>query len=83
MRALREALGAELLNVEEFRGDLALTVARGAWVKAATLLRDHPELDYKLFLDLCGVDHLDKRSGPSASRWSCTRTRSRTSTTCA
>ena len=24
-----------------------------------TLLRDHPELDYKLFLDLCGVDYLD------------------------
>src|SRR5262249_7093096 len=28
--------------------------------KAATLLRDHPDLDYKLFLDLCGVDYLDK-----------------------
>ena len=24
------------------------------------MLREHPELDYKLFLDLCGVDYLDK-----------------------
>ena len=64
VRALREALGAELLEVEEFRGDLALTVSRAAWVKAATLLRDDPELDYKLFLDLCGVDHLDKEGWP-------------------
>ncbi len=64
VRVLREALGAELLKVEEFRGDLALTVSRAAWVKAATLLRDDPELDYKLFLDLCGVDHLDKQGWP-------------------
>ena len=44
---------------QDFRGDLAITVDRGAWVEAATLLRDHPELDFKLFLDLCGVDYLD------------------------
>jgi NADH-quinone oxidoreductase subunit C/D len=30
-------------------------------VRAATLLRDHPQADYKLFLDLCGVDWLDSR----------------------
>src|SRR5271169_6323709 len=59
-RVLQEALGGQLLKVEEFRGDLALTVSPGAWVRAATLLRDHAELDYKLFLDLCGVDYLDK-----------------------
>jgi len=35
-------------------------VDRRAWVEAARLLRDHPELDYKMFLDLCGVDYLDK-----------------------
>ena len=60
VRALREALADQVLNVEEFRGDLAVTVSRRAWVRAATRLRDHPELEYKLFLDLCGVDHLDK-----------------------
>jgi len=60
VRLLRENLGDQVLEVEEFRGDLAITVARKAWVKAVQLLRDHPELDFKLFLDLCGVDFLDK-----------------------
>jgi NADH-quinone oxidoreductase subunit C/D len=60
VRVLKEALGERLRRVEEFRGDLALTVDRRAWVEAATLLRNHPELDYKLFLDLCGADYLDK-----------------------
>jgi NADH-quinone oxidoreductase subunit C/D len=59
-RVIGEALGGQLLRAAEFRGDLALTVSPGGWVRAATLLRDHPELDYKLFLDLCGVDYLDK-----------------------
>ena len=60
VRVLRENLGDQVLKVEEFRGDLAITVARKAWVEAGQLLRDHPELDFKLFLDLCGVDYLDK-----------------------
>ena len=59
-RVLREELGDQLLRAEEFRGDLALTVTRKAWVRAASLLRDHPELEFKLFLDLCGADYLDK-----------------------
>jgi len=45
-------------SVAEFR-DLSVTVDRRAWVEAATLLRDDPDLDFKLFLDLCGVDYLD------------------------
>jgi NADH-quinone oxidoreductase subunit C/D len=57
---LQERLAGHVLRVQEFRGDLAISVARKAWVEAARLLRDHPELDYKLFLDLCGVDWLDK-----------------------
>jgi NADH-quinone oxidoreductase subunit C/D len=60
VRVLQEALGDQLLNVSEFRGDLALSVSRQAWTEAVRLLRDHPELEYKLFLDLCGVDHFDK-----------------------
>ena len=59
-RLLSEALGERVLAISDFRGDLAITVARGAWVEAARLLKDHPELDFKLFLDLCAVDHLDR-----------------------
>src|SRR5258706_1481124 len=60
VRVLRENLGDQVLKVEEFRGDLAITVSRKAWRKAVDLVRAHPELDFKLFLDLCGVDWLDK-----------------------
>jgi NADH-quinone oxidoreductase subunit C/D len=63
-RLLAEALGDRLLGITDFRGDLAITVRREAWVEAARLLRDHPDLDYKLFLDLCGVDYLDRDDRP-------------------
>jgi len=56
-------------------------VDRRGWVEAARLLRDHPELDYKLFLDLCGVDYLDREDRRERTRWSCTSTPSRGSTT--
>jgi NADH-quinone oxidoreductase subunit C/D len=59
-RLLSEMLGDRVLAISDFRGDLAITVARSAWVEAARLLKDHAELDFKLFLDLCAVDHLDR-----------------------
>ena len=58
-RILTEALGDRVLRVSDFRGDLAISVTRGAWVEAARLLKDHRELDFKLFLDLCAVDYLE------------------------
>ncbi len=63
-RELKQALGDRILAIEEFRGDLAITVERKAWVEAARLLRDHPDCDFKLFLDLCGVDYLDREDRP-------------------
>jgi NADH-quinone oxidoreductase subunit C/D len=64
VRVLSEALGENLLGATDFRGEIAITVERKAWVKAASLLKDHPELDHKLFLDLCGVDFLDREDQP-------------------
>ena len=61
-RALREQFGDQVLDVSEFRGDLAVTVTRDAWVAAARRLQSDPELAYELFLDLCGVDHMDDES---------------------
>jgi NADH-quinone oxidoreductase subunit C/D len=58
-RVLQQELGDQVLKVADWRGDLVITVAPKAWRKAATLLKTHPELDFKLFLDLCGVDYLD------------------------
>jgi len=63
-RELKQALGDRILAIEEFRGDLAITVERKAWVEATRLLRDHPDCDFKLFLDLCGVDYLDREDRP-------------------
>src|SRR2546425_7092540 len=63
-RILKEALGVDWLKFEDFRGDLAITVAPSAWVRAATLLKSRPGLDFKLFLDLCAVDHLDDEGRP-------------------
>ena len=63
-RLLREALGDRVLGVTDFRGDLAIRVERSAWLEAARLLRDHPELDFELFLDLCAVDHLGRDEAP-------------------
>jgi NADH-quinone oxidoreductase subunit C/D len=63
-RVLSEALGDKVLSIEDFRGDLAIAVERKAWVEAVRLLRDNPELDFKLFLDLCGVDFLDREDRP-------------------
>jgi NADH-quinone oxidoreductase subunit C/D len=59
-RILSRELGDQVLSVSDYRGDLSISVTRKAWVQAVRLLRDQPELDYKLFLDLCGVDFLDK-----------------------
>ncbi len=64
-RLLREALGERVLAATDFRGDLAIRVERGAWFEAARLLRDHPELDFALFLDLCAVDHLGRDEAPA------------------
>ena len=63
-RILAEKFGERILRATDYRGDLAITVDRSAWKEAARTLRDHPELDYKLFLDLCGVDYLNDESRP-------------------
>ena len=60
-RILLDRLGAKVRKIDDWRGDLAVTVEREAWVEAARLLKEHPELDFRLFLDLCGVDYLDER----------------------
>ena len=60
-RILAERLGVRVRKVADWRGDLAITVEHNAWVEAAQILRDDPDLDFKLFLDLCAVDYLDER----------------------
>lgn len=57
---LRERLGNGVLAVNEFRGDLSLTLTGEAYFAAAQLLRDEPDLRYTFLENLCGVDYLGR-----------------------
>jgi NADH-quinone oxidoreductase subunit C len=54
---VRERIGEGLLKVKEERGNLYLCVTRGALIETLTLLRDHEETDYRLFVECMGVDY--------------------------
>jgi len=62
---LAEAVGDGVLGTEEVphRGMFWVDVAPAALIPAATLLRDHPECDYRMLSDLHANDHpyRDKR----------------------
>jgi NADH-quinone oxidoreductase subunit C len=60
LNLLRERLGDGVLGVNEFRGDLSVTLAPGAYFEAARLLRDEPGLGYNFLENLCGVDYLGR-----------------------
>src|SRR2546421_12880192 len=56
---IRAAAPDAVLEVQEQpqRGMFWLNIAPNAIVQVATVLRDHPELDYKMLCDLFGVDY--------------------------
>jgi len=57
-RILKFELGANLLQVSESFGDLALTVRPEALTAAARLCRDHPQLQYDFLMDVAAMDYL-------------------------
>ena len=61
--ALREALGAAVLSLEDRLGELTLVVSAADYLQVATTLRDHPALRFDTAVDLCGMDYLDYRQG--------------------
>jgi NADH-quinone oxidoreductase subunit C len=60
---LRERFGSDILEVNEFRGDLRITVPRERIVEVLTFLRDDPRLDFGFFSECLGVDYLHPREG--------------------
>src|SRR2546423_1342824 len=56
---IRASVPDAILEVQEQpqRGMFWLNISPSAIVEAATVLRDHPELDYKMLCDLFGVDY--------------------------
>ena len=49
-----------VLRTEIVRGELNVWVKRDAVVAAATYLRDDPGCDFKMLIDVCGVDYPDR-----------------------
>jgi len=55
---LAERFGEAIRWVEEFRGDLAVTVARERLHDMLVALKGEPDLDFAFLMDVTGVDHL-------------------------
>jgi len=58
----------EFVSLEQFRGELTLTVAVNDLLAVATLLRDHKTLQFEQCIDVCGVDY----SEYGATEWATT-----------
>ena len=54
---VRERFPDAVVAVKEYRGDTFLCVARESLVGVMTLLRDHPDLEYKYFVECLGADY--------------------------
>jgi NADH-quinone oxidoreductase subunit C len=56
LEKLAAKLGERLIETHDACGDETAVVTPDAWKEACLLLRDHPALDFDLFVDLCAVD---------------------------
>ncbi len=57
VRVLKEKRPQSVLAVEENLGYLVITVRREDILKVCRTLKEEPETDYNLMLDLCGADY--------------------------
>lgn len=57
---IRTALGDALLDYRERLGEISVTVRRDDIVAVLTTLRDAPEFECKILVDLCGVDYPER-----------------------
>ena len=56
---IQARFGARIVATSEFRGQFAVTIRPADLIEVATFLRDEPELDFNMLMDLGGVDYLD------------------------
>jgi len=56
LEKLKEKFTKSILEVAEFRGELAIVLRKEDIVPICQFLRDDPELSYNFLSDLCGVD---------------------------
>jgi len=57
--AVETNLGTLVNRVESSCGELTYEVAAAELLAACTIFRDHPDLEFEMLVDLCGVDYLD------------------------
>jgi NADH-quinone oxidoreductase subunit C len=58
MRKLADRLGSLMLDHREFRGDERIHVARENIIQVCRVLRDDPDLDFDLLLDVTAIDYM-------------------------
>jgi NADH-quinone oxidoreductase subunit C len=49
-----------VVNVEEYRGDVTVTLKRDALLQVCTFLRDDPDYFFRFLVDVTAVDYNDK-----------------------
>ncbi len=57
---LADTLSAEVIGAELSKGELAVTVRPESIVKVLTFLRDNVNCQFKLLMDVCGVDYPER-----------------------
>jgi len=58
VRALKSEHPHAILGITDFRGDLSVTIRPDDLLLVAQTLKIHPELQYDMLVDLCGMDDL-------------------------
>src|SRR5262245_35233825 len=59
-RAFKQKFSADLIGMREFRGDLSITVTRRNAVEVLRALKNDPEFDFKMLVDVTAVDYLSE-----------------------
>ncbi|NNF15116.1 MAG: NADH-quinone oxidoreductase subunit C, partial [Gammaproteobacteria bacterium] len=58
LEAITSRFGDTVAVFTQGAGDSTLLVAPDDWLEVATALRDEPQFDFALLMDVCGVDYL-------------------------
>ena len=56
LTVLREKFGAAIVETHSYLGDDTAVIDPPHWKEVATFLRDDPQMQFDMFVDLCGVD---------------------------
>jgi NADH-quinone oxidoreductase subunit C len=60
LQVLKEKFGDAVLETHSYRGDDTAIVDAPRWNEICRFLRDDPQMDMNLFVDLCGADYPDR-----------------------